>query len=284
MKPQAKIDESIERYLAGDQLYGNDLTLPQIEAWYADEGEGYANLGSSQKSSYRYVYHALNWRHGYSKINPQSNLDILGFGSAYGEELKPVLEKARHITIVDPSSAFVRDSIEDVPCRYIKPLPSGSLGFDDGSFDLVTAFGVLHHVPNVSTVLAEIARVMRPGATMLLREPVVSMGDWRFPRPGLTQHERGIPMHLLREMILAAGLIIKSEKLCVFPPLTTVLRKIQPEVYNNVFLTALDQLLSRMFKWNLSYHAVRWWQKIRPSSVFYVLEKPQINQTRLQSM
>jgi 2-polyprenyl-3-methyl-5-hydroxy-6-metoxy-1,4-benzoquinol methylase len=275
MKVQTKIDSEIERYLSGDQLYGDNLTLPEIEAWYADEGEGYANLGSLNKSSYRYAYHALNWRHGFSKVNLNPGLNILGFGSAYGEELKPVLAKARNITIIDPSDVFVSKAIGGIPCSYVKPIASGKLEFQNSTFDLVTAFGVLHHIPNVSTVLREISRVMKPGATLLLREPIVSMGGWRFPRPGLTRHERGIPIKLLRELVLASGLKIQSEELCVFPPLTTVLRKIQPEVYNNSLLTAIDQILSRIFSFNVSYHAFSWWQKIRPSAVFFVIEKPE---------
>ena len=265
--------KDMELYLSGKQLYGNDLVVSDIERWYEEEGEGYANLGALDKFNYRYVYHSLNWLHGYSKVNLKPDLEILGFGSAYGEELIPILNKARNITIIDPSDAFAKESIGNVPCSYIKPNITGTLNFGDNLFDLVTVLGVLHHVPNVSAVMKELSRVMKPGAKMLLREPIVSMGDWRYPRQGLTQNERGIPMEILKAIISEVGLTIHHEALCVFPPMTKLLQKIGIEVYNNIFLTALDSLMSKLFRWNLSYHAIKPWKKIRPTSVFFVLEK-----------
>lgn len=267
-------DRLMQPFFSGSRLYGDDLSLAEIEQWYADEGEGYANLGASAKDSYRYVYHALNQLHGFDGLNLKETVDILGLGSAYGEELQPLLSAARHITIVDPSDAFVREHIGSVPCTYVKPVASGQLPFSDGQFDVVTALGVLHHVPNVSVVLKEVSRVMKPGATLLLREPVVSMGDWRFPRAGLTKHERGIPLGLLQDMVRDAGLVVHREALCIFPPLSGFASRISPAVYNSEFWTRLDAFLSAMFRWNLTYHATSAWRKFRPTSVFFVLMKP----------
>lgn len=263
----------IESYLSGDRLYGDDLSLEEIRTWYADEEEGYANLGAGDSTQYSYVYHALNWYHAFRKVKTTNRMEILGFGSAYGEELQPLLNRAKSVTIVDPSDAFRRDEIHGVPCRYVKPLPSGVLEFEDASFDMVTAFGVLHHVPNVSFVMSEISRVTRSGGIFLLREPVVSMGDWRFPRAGLTKHERGIPLHLMQSIIHKSGFHIRSESLCVFPPLRTIFKTIKPDIYNSRILTILDAWASRAFAWNLSYHPRNSWKKVRPSAAFYVLEK-----------
>ena len=43
-----------------------------------------------------------------------------------------------------------------------------SLGFRDGTFDVVYAFGVLHHIPDVRKAVAEIRRVLKPGGELLL--------------------------------------------------------------------------------------------------------------------
>jgi len=122
-------DELMQPFFSGARLYGDDLSLAEIDQWYADEGEGYANLGAGERDRYSYVYHALNRVHGYAGLGLQAPLEVLGIGSAYGEELQPVLEVARHITIVDPSDAFVREHIGPVPCRYVKPMMSGHLPF-----------------------------------------------------------------------------------------------------------------------------------------------------------
>jgi SAM-dependent methyltransferase len=268
----ASADE-FDSFMRGDRLYGDDMSEAEILAWYADEGEGYANLGASDKKGYRYVYHALNWWHGYRKINIEKGARVLGFGSAYGEELLPVLDVTLELTIIDPSDAFVRESVHGVPCRYIKPLPSGILPFEAGAFDLVTAFGVLHHVPNVSTVVQQLARVVRPGGIFLLREPVVSMGDWRQPRSGLTRHERGIPLPLLLRIMEDAGFTIESKQLCVFPPLKRIFGRLGIDTYNNKILTVLDAWLSKLSSPRLRYHAENAWQKVRPTSAFLVLRR-----------
>lgn len=39
------------------------------------------------------------------------------------------------------------------------------LSFDDGSFDIVYSFGVLHHTPRPAAALAEVHRVLKPGGT-----------------------------------------------------------------------------------------------------------------------
>ncbi len=42
------------------------------------------------------------------------------------------------------------------------------LPFADGSFDLVVAAGVLHHVPRIEAAIAEIYRLLKPGGTVIL--------------------------------------------------------------------------------------------------------------------
>jgi SAM-dependent methyltransferase len=42
-----------------------------------------------------------------------------------------------------------------------------SLDFPDGTFDVVYAFGVLHHVPEAGRAIAEIRRVLKPGGELL---------------------------------------------------------------------------------------------------------------------
>lgn len=45
------------------------------------------------------------------------------------------------------------------------------LPFDSGEFDLVVGNGVLHHLPDVAKVTAELARVLKPGGQYVGREP-----------------------------------------------------------------------------------------------------------------
>jgi SAM-dependent methyltransferase len=200
---------------------------------------------------------------------------VLGFGSAYGHELKPIADRLKRITIVEPSDALVARHILGVPVEYAKPTPQGELPFAADAFDLITCFGVLHHIPNVSAVLGELFRCLMPGGWLLLREPTVSMGDWRRPRAGLTKRERGIPIGILRRMVRSAGFRVLSEARCN----SSVIRALQGRigkrsVWNSPVAVAIDSLLCRLLSWNEVYHAAHWIQKVRPASLFLVLTKP----------
>src|SRR5690606_11406901 len=121
-------------------------------------------------------------------------------------------------------------------------------------FDLVTCFGVLHHIPNVSHVMKEIHRTMRKDGLLLLREPIVSMGDWRQPRHALTKNERGLPESFLNEQLKRLEFDVISRKYCftlstLFSRLTqNILSKpiyaYKPYVY-------FDMVLSSVFRNNI---------------------------------
>ena len=56
-------------YFSGEKLYGDDFDQIAIQRWFADEAEGYADLGAKDRESYRYGYHALNWLHGFRHLD-----------------------------------------------------------------------------------------------------------------------------------------------------------------------------------------------------------------------
>ena len=256
----------ISRYLAGDLLYGDDFDATQIAAWFADEQEAYADLGAKNAAKYTYAYHAWNIFHGFRRLPPGPVGEVLGFGSAYGEELLPIVPRARSITIVEPSGAFTTESLQGVPVRYIRPVPGGELPFPDNSFGLITCFGVLHHIPNVSAAIKEFARVLRRDGRILLREPIVSMGDWRKPRPGLTKRERGIPLAVLERIASEAGLDRLHRSLCGFPLTRVLFNWKRSGPFNDMLATRVDAVLAAAFAWNWHYHARSTFERLRSVS------------------
>ena len=261
-------------YLNGDRLHGDDFSQDQIAEWYADEREGYADLGAKHEDAYRYKYHAWNIRHGYRHLPDISFNHVLGFGSAYGDEFLPIIDRVRAVTILEPSEAFVRPDVHGVPATFVKPRPDGRAPFQDEIFDLVTCFGVLHHIPNVSFVVTEIARTIKPGGYLLVREPIRSMGDWQRPRPGLTKRERGIPLDLLQSFTERSGLDALRTSLCGFPLTPRFLGAVCGDVYNSPTATFIDSVLCRAFAWNVNYHPHTLLDRFCPSSAFLVLQKP----------
>ena len=257
----------IQTFLNGNVLYGDNFSENEINHWFEQEQEGYANLGAKNFKHYQYGYHELNKQQGYDllPISEQSFETVLGFGSAYGDELLPIISKIKHVTIIDPSDAFIHNDIQGVPVSYVKPNSNGILSFDENSFDLITCFGALHHIPNVSKVISELARVLKRGQYMLLREPIVSMGDWRYPRQGLTKNERGIPLQILKKILAHNGLISTHSSLSGFPITNRLCFPIGVDVYNNYLATWLDNKVSETFAWNVNYHPKNILQLFRPT-------------------
>lgn len=259
---------------SGRKLYGDDFSIDEITQWYNDEAEGYAGLIASEGPSRKYPYHALNTIHGFSRLPDRPFAHALGFGSAYGDEFLPIIDKISRISILDPSDAFPVSSIKGVPVDYRKPEKSGVIRFDGDTFDFVSCFGVLHHVPNVSFVISEIGRVMMPGGYALLREPIVNMGDWRRPRPGLTKRERGIPASIMDRAFASANLTIVGRAPCMFPGTPRLSSFISAGApYDSRTIVLIDRLISRCLSRNMSYNRDKFYKKLAPSCLFWVVRK-----------
>jgi SAM-dependent methyltransferase len=267
-------DTYADRYLSGRELWGDDFTAAQTSQWFSDEREAYAQLCEPCASKDTYGYHGINRFHGFRQLPPRRFSHALGIGSSFGGEFFPLLDSIDRITILEPSARLRSTSLRDVPLEYVDPTPAGAFPLDTGTFDLVLCLGVLHHIPNVTYVLSEIGRVMAPGGWALIREPVISMGDWRYPRkPGITKRERGIPRGILETAVNKAGMSIQSSAFCISPFTSRIGKAVHRNLYASLFGAALDRALAFMTAWNYRYHANCAWQKIRPSSVYIVAKR-----------
>lgn len=267
-------------YLLGNLLIGDDYTQAQILEWFEAEMNSYHEMVAERPNEYRYEYHQLNKLHLYNHINLGHNLDLLGFGSATGSELLPLATKARTLTIIEPGN-FSPIAIEGIDIRKIKPSACGTLAIPSNSIDVATCFGVLHHIPNVTYLLSELFRVLKPNGYLLLREPIVSMGDWNNPRKGLTKRERGIPYQLLTTGLARIGFTVTYSSVCDFSPAVRLAKLLGLKTpFNNYLFVRLDQILSRTFFWNYKYHQPKKLSKIAPSSAAFVCKKMPLHAPR----
>jgi SAM-dependent methyltransferase len=270
-----------KRFLSGSELFGDDFTGSELESWFEDEREGYASLGvddadGGANAGHGYGYHELNLRHGFRHLPIDRRFrHALGVGSARGLEFEPLAPRLEAVTILEPSDQLVGGPLLGGPLPlYVKPRPDGSMPFDDGTFDLTLCFGTLHHIPNVSRVVQEIARVTEAGGYVLIREPIISMGDWRTTRkPGVTKRERGIPLLVMRRIVEQAGLTVDREAVCVFPLIPRLGNLLGQPAYDSRSLTLIDELASRATRRLYRYHATNRAQKVRPTSAFLVCRK-----------
>lgn len=266
-----------QEHLEGSKLIGNDLAGPELEKWYAEEANGYYNLiaGDQTKNgefSFELDTKALNRFHG--SYLPKTRFEhCVAIGCADGSDLLALGRIIEHVTAIEPSKEWWKNSHRDVPFNYKLPTLDGTIELPDESMDLAVALGALHHVATVEHVVGEMIRVLKPGGWMIIREPIMSMGDFRGPRPGLTRYERGIPFALMKRFIANAGGQIVHTVPSSFQAIKKAFKPFGIEAHNYDLLVRLDYVASRLFLFNARYWRPRLLDKIAPTSMLYVATK-----------
>jgi hypothetical protein len=123
-------------------------------------------------------------------------------------------------------------------------------------------------------VLGELARVLKPGGMLLIREPISSLGDFRRPRPGLTRNERGIPPQLMDRMLAEAGFAVRARRFIDFPGTDTIARRLgAAKPWNHGWLVRLDHAVSSLMAWNARYWRPRLIDKLAPRAAYWVAKR-----------
>jgi SAM-dependent methyltransferase len=95
-------------------------------------------------------------------------LRALDFGCGSGNVTRHLTELGMDVTAADVSPEFLR-GVERRFGVATLPLNGRDLtGVDDGGFDLVAAYSVLHHVPDYLGAVRELARVTRRGGVVYI--------------------------------------------------------------------------------------------------------------------
>ena len=260
-------------YLTGEKLYGDDFTEEEILQWYEQEKEGYADIYGETWENREYEYRNITNKYAYKYLKDIKRFDnVLGFGASWGYELYDIIDKVNNLVIIDPSLKTRSSKIGDVIPLVVIPSHTGIIPFEDNKFDLITCFGTLHHIPNVTFLMKELHRVLKPGGIICIREPIKSMGDWNYRRKGATACERGIPINIFDKIIANLGYSIINRSCCY------TCRGFFQRTFGYKFSISksyhqLDKYLSTMLERNIYYHPTSFWEKLCPSIVFYVLKK-----------
>lgn len=103
-------------------------------------------------------------------------------GGGFGRLCLLLREYADHVTLAEPSRTQLEAAQKVLAGTDIaqERMQADDLQFDDASLDLVTMVRVMHHLPEPSAELAEIARVLKPGATAIIE--VANLGHYKNRR------------------------------------------------------------------------------------------------------
>ncbi len=266
----------LDEYVSGRRLYGDDLTGDALAEWYRREATRYVDMTRARGGPYRYLYHALNELHTWSRLPRGRRFErVLGVGSAWGDEFTPVVNRIGHITLADVADEYEQHNIAGVPVRVVKPGMAGELPVESGSFDLVVCFAALQHVAAVTRAVREMARCVAPNGFLCLRDGIAANRFHERVMQGGPASPRGIPSAILEGIVRGTGLRLVHSDYQMFVPLRKLWARIlRSEVYLSPVGVRLDRLLSRLFVRNYRYHATAAWHHLRPTSRTFILHRP----------
>jgi SAM-dependent methyltransferase len=119
--------------------------------------------------------------------------------------IEPFGIKPRSLTCINISEADLQKGIDAATTSKTKPdfrlMDAHKLDFPDNSLDVVYGVGILHHL-DYERALLEILRVLKPGGTMIFREPL-ALNPIAMMVRRLTPHARTVDEQPLRLKELA---------------------------------------------------------------------------------
>ena len=161
--------------------------------------------------------------------------------SRYGE--------AEGVDISEDALAFCRERGLD----HVKQGAGEELPYEDGTFDLVTAFDVVEHMDDDLAGLKEMFRVLRPGGHALLFVPTF-MFLWGL-QDDVSNHRRRYRLPELRRVLEQAGFEIERSSyanITFFLPILIIrklmrLTGIKADTENNINVSALNGVFGALF-------------------------------------
>jgi 2-polyprenyl-6-hydroxyphenyl methylase / 3-demethylubiquinone-9 3-methyltransferase len=192
----------------------NDLTIYDkvADRWWSDDIRWVRTLKNLVPGRLSWMDRQIDWR----------GKDVLDLGCAGGFMAEALGDRGATVTGIDPAAeaiaaARVHATQTGRNIRYDVGMGE-ALPYPDTAFDAVVCVDVLEHVQDLSRVMAEVARVLRPGGLFLFdtinRNPLarlatITMAEdiLRLLPKGTHDPEMFIKPQELRTAMTAAGLV-----------------------------------------------------------------------------
>ncbi len=169
------------------------------------------------------------WRDVRLRLPPQFNTWALLAPLARGAARRLEIGAGMRPRIPLPGTHFVdvsRPALQALRAAGSLPAAAeiGALPYRDAAFDLVCAFDIVEHVRDDRRALAEIARVSRPGAPVVLSVPLYMRAWTSFD--DLVGHRRRYEPDALAALLTAHGLVLERSAAYGMQPRSTVLLRL----------------------------------------------------------
>ncbi len=134
------------------------------DAWEKSAAAWIASQGEAGDFTRRYVLDAPML----ARIEGQGFQHVLDVGCGEGRFCRLIAPYVAHITGIDPSPSLIDEAKRRDPQADYRVGHAETLDFADGNFDLVISYLSLIDIDDIDDAIAEMARVLAPGGTLLI--------------------------------------------------------------------------------------------------------------------
>ena len=151
-----------------------DLKTQVRDFWDAKSGGDVYAVGSTEMEYYesqgRIRYELEPYLRDFARFHEGEGKDVLEIGVGMGaDHIEWAKSQPRSLTGIDLTPRAIEHTKKRLTIyglqSEVRVGDAEKLAFDDGSFDLVYSWGVLHHSPNPSETINEVFRVLRANGT-----------------------------------------------------------------------------------------------------------------------
>lgn len=217
-----------------DQSIDLVYTYPQPDAislpkYY--ESEDYISHTDGKRSLFEKAYHFVKSMALKNKLNLINSLQdfrgsILDIGAGTGDFLCIAKENGWECVGVEPSSKAKGIAIK----KGVAFTDSTAL-LEDHSFDVITMWHVLEHVPNVENQIIELKRLLKPNGTILIAVPNFNSFDAKHY--GVYWAAYDVPIHLWHFSKTAIKMLFQKQDL--------ELKKVLPMKFDTFYVSLLSE-------------------------------------------
>jgi len=210
------------------------ITSPQpdevnLASYY--ESDDYISHTDGKRSIFEKAYHFIKniaLKNKLSLINDlkKSKGNLLDIGAGTGDFLVVAKENGWNTIGIEPSQ-----KAKEIAERKGVELKSNLLDFADDSFDVITMWHVLEHVPNLEDQIKELKRLVKPDGAIIIAVPNFKSFDAKYYKEFWAAYD--VPRHLWHFSKTAIEKLFAQENL--------ELEKILPMKFDSFYVSLLSE-------------------------------------------
>jgi 2-polyprenyl-3-methyl-5-hydroxy-6-metoxy-1,4-benzoquinol methylase len=167
-------------------------SLEKLPSYY--ESEDYISHTDSKRSLFEKMYHVVKSKALKSKLQLINSLslnkgNILDIGAGTGEFLLVAKNDGWNTFGIEPS-----DKAKSIAMKKGISFQKQLSEFESHSFDVITMWHVLEHVPNLEETIAQLHRLIKPSGTIIIAVPNFNSYDAKYYKEFWAAYD--VPIHL----------------------------------------------------------------------------------------